>query len=177
MESKITRCKVIHKPPAEPFICFEFANREDADTFRKLEDKRLDNYVLIVKKPKSLTANNYMWQLCEKIARKTGLTKDDIYRQAIREVGAFTEGVFSREDAEQIERTWGEGHIGWFTERYDGMCNTVAMRLYHGSSLYSGEQMSRLVDFVVDEAKSLGIETLPPAELERLNQLWQQMVT
>jgi hypothetical protein len=32
--------------------------------------------------------------------------------------------------------------------------------------------MSRLINYVVEEAKDLGIETLPPKELEALKRSW-----
>jgi hypothetical protein len=42
-----------------------------------------------------------------------------------------------------------------------------------GSSEYDTAEMAKFIDAVVLEAKELGIETLPPAELERMKSLWQ----
>ena len=180
METKVKKIKIIHRPPSLPCIWFQVPSSEALNDFSALEEENLDGYTLELKKRrnKSLTANAYMWQLCEKIAKKTGVTKDDIYRKAVRDVGVFTEGVFRSEDIENIERTWGKGHIGWFVERYDNINSPMAaVRLYHGSSLYDGEQMRRLVDYVVSEAKDLKIDTMTPAEIERLKQLWSESGT
>ena len=41
-----------------------------------------------------------------------------------------------------------------------------------GSHTYDTAEMSRLIDGTVGEAKELGIETLPPDELERMKSAW-----
>ena len=46
------------------------------------------------------------------------------------------------------------------------------MRLYKGSSIYDREEMRYLIDYIVDEAHYLGIETMTPDEIERLKILW-----
>ena len=43
---------------------------------------------------------------------------------------------------------------------------------YYGSSTYNTTEMSRLIDYVVDEAKELGIETLPPEQLNAMKESW-----
>jgi hypothetical protein len=42
-----------------------------------------------------------------------------------------------------------------------------------GSHTYDTKEMARLIDGVVYEAKSIGIETLSPDELERMKSLWK----
>ena len=46
--------------------------------------------------------------------------------------------------------------------------------VYYGSSTYDTKQMSALIDSLVQEAQALGIETLPPAEIARLNSQWEE---
>lgn len=46
-------------------------------------------------------------------------------------------------------------------------------RVMRGSSTYDSKEMSILIDGVVSEAKELGIETMPPEELERMINSWQ----
>ena len=43
------------------------------------------------------------------------------------------------------------------------------------SHLYNSEEMARLIDGTVTEAKELGIETLPPLEIKRLQDEWESM--
>lgn len=53
------------------------------------EDKEYTIKLDKVRKKRSLNANGYMWELCEQIAGKLGITKEDVYRQAIKDVGVF----------------------------------------------------------------------------------------
>ena len=50
--------------------------------------------------------------------------------------------------------------------------DTVKMAFLRGSHTYNTAEMARLIDGTVDEAKALGIETLTPAELERMKSTW-----
>jgi hypothetical protein len=55
------------------------------------------------------------------------------------------------------------------------MDNGKLYRVYivmKGSHTYDTKQMSVLIDGTVGEAKDLGIETLPPHELERMKSQW-----
>ena len=44
--------------------------------------------------------------------------------------------------------------------------------LYHGSSVYNAEEMARLIDCLVDDAKQIGVETRPQWEVDALLQEW-----
>ena len=44
--------------------------------------------------------------------------------------------------------------------------------LYSGSSEFDTAQMSRLIDNIVQDAKALGIETMPPKDLDALLEHW-----
>lgn len=175
MEIRVSKLKIVWKPPSPPCIWFQVPSGEALNDFLTIEGKQLDGYVLTLTKrrKKSLTANAYMWQLCEKIAVKIDVTKEDVYKKAIREVGSFTDGVFSKTDAEDVQKSWSLNGIGWFAEQHGTFGDMVAVRLYQGSHIYDGDQMRRLIDYVVDEAKELGIETMTPNEIEKLKQLWK----
>lgn len=45
---------------------------------------------------------------------------------------------------------------------------------YYGSSTYDTDEMARLIDEIVNEAKELGIETMPPEELDCLIKSWRR---
>ena len=45
-------------------------------------------------------------------------------------------------------------------------------KIYRGSHTYDTKEMSVLIDGTVADAKELGIETLPPAELARMKERW-----
>jgi hypothetical protein len=44
--------------------------------------------------------------------------------------------------------------------------------VYKGSSEFDTKEMSIFIDGIVSEAKELGIETMTPNEIARLNGLW-----
>ena len=46
--------------------------------------------------------------------------------------------------------------------------------MLRGSSTYDTSEMSKLIDGLVSECQELGIETIPPKEIERMMQLYEQ---
>ena len=46
-------------------------------------------------------------------------------------------------------------------------------KIYRGSHTYDSKEMSALIDGTVADAKELGIETMTPAEIERMVNAWQ----
>lgn len=50
---------------------------------------------------------------------------------------------------------------------------TFFYRVYRGSHTYSTEEMSILIDGVVQEAREQGIETMAQARIEKLKSLWK----
>ena len=49
----------------------------------------------------------------------------------------------------------------------------VFYKIYRGSHTYNSKEMSVLIDGTVADAKELGIETMPPDEIERIKALWK----
>jgi hypothetical protein len=179
MELKVRQLKTTYSPPSLPVIYFQLEKNQDYSDFVKLEGEILDGYILSLKKPKkkSLTANNYMWQLCEKIAQRTRMTKEEVYKHAVRQVGVWNDISTIPEALEPLLTGWERNGIGWFGETVYSGNGQVIVRLYSGSSVYDGDQMRRLIDFVVDAAEELKITTLTPKEIERLKSLWGEKVT
>ena len=126
------------------------------------------------KKKRSLDSNAYFWILVDKLSQKLNIPKEDIYRNAIRNIGGVSEIVCVRDEAvEKLRSGWEKNGIGWQTDtmpsKIAGCTNVV---LYYGSSTYSQEQMTRLIDNIVQDCKAVGIETLTPVELARLTEGW-----
>lgn len=126
-------------------------------------------------KRRSLNANSYMWVLCEKIAKVTNTTREDIYRETIRQVGVYDDVAVASKASDRLVSGWNEKGIGWFAESFgESKVNGAdRIRLYYGSSIYDTPEMARLIDLIVMTAKDLGIETLTPDELERLKNSWK----
>lgn len=122
-----------------------------------------------IRRKRSVDANAYMWTLCDKIADAIRSTKEDVYREAIRHVGVFKDIAVQDHAADSLIEIWESRGVGWFSEQFDSKidgCKRV--RLYVGSHVYDTKEMSRLIDYIVQEAKELNIETLTPDELARL---------
>ena len=128
--------------------------------------------------PRSRNANSYCWLLCDKIASKLGgsYTKEDIYRRAVKDVGIYKlfEGL-KPDQAATLAAGWQKIGIGWVAEtdwEQDG--ETQWVRAYYGSSVYNRKQMSRLIDYIVEDAKSIGVPTDPTEKIESLLREWEE---
>lgn len=135
--------------------------------FSAVYDKYGENDINVeVKKwsaKRSGAANRYMWVLADKIARKMRITKSEVYRNAIREIGGVSETFTIRNGAvDKFCRQWESQGIGWQTEviTSDETCSDVLV--YYGSSTFDREQMTQLIDNLVYDAESLGIDTDTP---------------
>ena len=127
------------------------------------------------KKQRSLDANAYCWVLIDKLSEKLNVSKTEIYRQAIKEIGGNSETVCAPTKAvNKVCEGWKHNGIGWQTETFkskiDGCTNVI---LYYGSSSYNTNQMSMLIDNIVQDCKALDIETLTPKELQALKDGWK----
>ena len=136
-----------------------------------LEDGKTYTVEIKEKKEKrSREANAYCFTLIDKLAAKLNMPKNEIYRNAIKEIGGVSEIVCVKNEAvEKLRRVWAKNGLGWQTDvipsKINGCTNVI---LYYGSSVYKTEQMSRLIDIIVNECKEQGIETLTPEEIARL---------
>lgn len=130
-----------------------------------------------VKKDRSLNANSYMWVLCERIADAVNSTRKEIYCQAVRECGPYVDLRIDAKAVNAFRRVWHDRGIGWTTDLFDAVSTEsgayVMVRAYYGSSTYDTKQMSRIIDFLVTEAKDLGLETMTPDELNHLKAEWE----
>lgn len=143
--------------------------------FDELKDSPIEFTIKKFRNKRSLDANAYAWVLMDRIASKLRISKADVYREAIRDIGGVSETVCVRDGAvEKLRAGWAKQGLGWQTDtmpsKIEGCTNVV---LYFGSSTYDSKQMSDLIDRLISEAKELGIETLTPQELDRLKGGWE----
>lgn len=150
-------------------ISFE-ADKRLAEAFNNLPDKPLVLTIKEYRPKRSLDANAYFWTLCDKVAEKLNTTKEEIYKEKIKECGVF-EIVPLRNDAvERYTAMWGKNGLGWFCEvlgasKLQGYTNVIT---YFGSSTYNSKEMSRITDSLLEDCKELGIQTITPAELQKM---------
>lgn len=123
---------------------------------------------------RSLDANAYFWVLVDRLAEKTRISKTDIYRNYIREIGGNHEMVCVIDSAvEKLRSGWEHNGLGWQTDTMPSKIpNCTNVILYYGSSTYNTRQMSHLIDMAVQDCAEQGIETLPPEKLAGMMEEW-----
>lgn len=137
-------------------------------------DKQYSLTIKEHKKKRSLDANAYAWVLLDKLAAVIHESKEAIYKSYIKEIGGNSELVcIKTEAAESLRAGWSRNGLGWQSDtmpsKLPGCTNVI---LYYGSSVYDTEQMSRLIDLIVQDCNIFGIDTKDPEELEKLLTEW-----
>ena len=121
---------------------------------------------------RSLDANAYCWVILQKIAEVLHQDKWNVYLEMLGKYGVFTHIIVKPNVVDKVKEEWrtvkelGEVSVNGVTG--------IQLQCYFGSSTYNTKEMSVLIDGIVYEAKELGIETLPPDELERMKIEWNQ---
>lgn len=133
---------------------------------------RLSKY----RRKRSLDSNAYAWVLMDKLSEKLGITKEQIYRQYIKEIGGVSETIcIKTEGVQKLCDAWHKNGLGWMTDTFPsdtkGYTNVI---LYYGSSTYDTRQMSRMIDMITNDCKEQGIETENPEELRALLASWDR---
>lgn len=143
---------------------------------RKHKNRLYDLEVKEHREKRSLDANAYAWVLIHKLAAVMRLTPEEVYLNAVLNVGDnFTPMCVRLQDVERFKRSWQSNGLGWPVldlgiSQVPGCRNLMA---YHGSSTFDTAQMSRLIDGLVQDCKALDIETLSEEKLSLLKEAWQ----
>ena len=125
---------------------------------------------------RSLSANAYFHVLCQKVAEKTSQSLTEVKNQIISDYGQTDIDmgtIILRDDIDWRKIQGLHLHPTMATRVLD---NGKLYRVYYvmrGSHTYDSKEMSRLIDGMVQEAKAVGVEVLPPAEIERMMKLWK----
>lgn len=141
-----------------------------------LQGKELQAEIKPYKKRRSRNANAYMWELCTEISEATGISKEDVYRETIRQMNVYRDfPPMTEKEARTFQIGWGKLGTGWMTEQVDYAEDgeRKIIRAYFGSSTYNTKQMSRLIDLLVQEAEELGITVISDKERALLVDEWK----
>ena len=122
------------------------------------------------KQKRSLNANSYAWQLIGQIGNALRESKEDIYFDMLKSYGQGGTVSIEERFVENFKRTY-KYHESLGKSELKGK-TFEHFRFWVGSSEYNTEEMSILIDGIVQEAKQLDIETLTPIELARLKDEW-----
>lgn len=152
-------------------ITFEINDLPTSEAQELCQIGNLNIDVSKFKKKKSKDANAYMWVLIQQIAEATHSDKWSVYLQMLQRYSREFTFVICKENA--VERLKGlyRTCIDLGEVKVNGM-EGHQIQVYFGSSTFDSRAMSVLIDGVVSECKELGIETLPPKQLERIVNEW-----
>lgn len=160
-----------------PVLTLE-VNENTETLFRIFEElktaEKLSIKITKYTKKRSLDANAYCWVLIGKIAEKTNVPREEVYRSAIKEIGGNYDVVCAQDKAvESLRESWSKNGIGWITDTFpskiEGCTNVV---VYYGSSSYDSQQMCRLINILVQDCEQLGIEVKSQEEIDSLLSSW-----
>ena len=145
---------------------------ELSEALSKGKALRLD--LSVWRQRRSLSANAYLWVLCQRIAEKmgNGLSKEDVYRQQVHQVGCFEAVEIRKEAWPSLQQHWQRQGLGYQVELVDEGQETVTALCYFGSSVYDSKEMSLLLEAVIQECRNLGIETRPEEEIQAMLGEW-----
>lgn len=160
-----------------PKITILLEQRESISSLEEIKEDKLSIEIKKYRKQRSLDANAYCWVLCDKIAKKLTVNdavilKEDIYKDAISHIGSFEPMIVEEKAFENFKRIWEKQGLGFLVKEVSRKDKCIKVFGYYGSSTYNSKEMSLLIELLVEEAKSLGIETKPQAEIDSLLKQW-----
>lgn len=155
-------------------ITFSVNEKSALSEIDKIKDcEKLSIKAVKHRNKRSLDSNAYAWVLMQKLAEAVNSDRWSIYLEMLKKYSREFTFVICKEKAidklKELYRTCidlGEVDV-------NGM-QGHQMQVFFGSSSFDTKAMSVFIDGIVSECKELGIETLPPNELERMKAAWGQ---
>lgn len=149
-----------------------------------LQEKILAITLKQYREKRSLNANAYYWRLVGEMAAYMKHPQQVVHNELLRSYGTldtvegenlmiFIPDTFEAEEKVLMQETYHLKPTSMTKITDDGR----AFRAYlviKGSHEYDTQEMSRLIDGAVSEAKQMGLETLPPDEIERMMAAYEE---
>ena len=139
-----------------------FTTRSDPRViFDLLKDQEISVEIKKASKARSKTANDFMWAMCSDIGKalRPPVPKDEVYRRAIRDVGEYEPLPIRADAVETFCERWSSKGTGWFAEVIDDskLKGYKLVFAYYGSSTYTSEELSRVIDYLRQDMENMGI--------------------
>lgn len=146
--------------------------------FDNLKDIELDIEIKKHREKRSLDANAYFHVLCQKIAEKMGLTLEEIKVTLVEDYGTLARDEEGGKIGFKLPSNIDVKTIYKYTKCFDvreenGKLFSCYL-VYKETHNMTTEEMGRLIDGTIYEAKQLGIETDTPEEIARFKALWRE---
>ena len=141
--------------------------REAMRLVDKSNGKTYELTAKIFRKARSIPANAYFHKLCNSLAAVLGVDDDEMKVHLVLKYGTVAEkdGV---PVTITIPKTVNVQDFYRYARWIEGDEYTDTYMLYKQTHTLDGSEFSRLISGTVEDCAELGIETLPPAELEAM---------
>ena len=152
---------------------------EEPGDIEKLTNKRLRIKITEYKEKRSLDANAYFHVLCDKLRHKLKMSMARCKNHLIADYGQI---MYLEDSIPLIYKTNAppeyiaeleEPHLLLVKTEVEKGKEVYFYRMYRGSHTYNTKEMSQLIDGTIEECKAQGIETMTPAQIERMLTAWQ----
>ena len=126
-----------------------------------LRDKELSVEIKPWAEKRTKTQNAYFWALLGELARKLGIKKEDAYRHYIRDYGRYECIPVKDEAVPRFIAAWQKNGLGWICERIreSKLKGYSTMIAYYGTSTYTTEEMSEILEPLIQDCNEQGIAT------------------
>lgn len=117
------------------------------------------------KEKRSLSQNAYAWKLITELGNVLRKSKEEVYMQMLKDYGQST-----------IILVAGEINVIGYLKYYEKVKELkknnrtfIEYKVYKGSSEFDSKEMSIFIDGIIQECQNVGIETMTPDEVARLD--------
>lgn len=137
------------------------------------KDKPLQVEITVKRKKRSLTANAALWAMLQDLAVAHKTTAEEIYLKALRDYGFYEDIAIVPSAAHRLQLNYRivepTGDVV-----YGARGRMEVYKCWPGSSTYNTKQFSHLLDMVIEDAKSEGIDFISEADKALLMEEWEQ---
>lgn len=114
----------------KPKILLVLNERECLPSLEELKEDKLSIEIKKHKNKRRLDANAYMWVLISKIEEKVNVSKDIVYKDAIKNIGVYEVIPVKNEAVDRFIEAWTKNGLGWICEttksKLEGYTNILA---------------------------------------------------
>lgn len=150
-------------------LIFDVNPEDITDSMIKLDQKEVVLEIKKKTKKRSINANNYLWMLCSLIAADIQTDKDSVYEQMLRRYGQYVDIECDSAIAPKVQSLFRVSENLMDGYEHPGK---VTIRGYRGSHSYNSKEMATLINGVVSECASMGIDTWSEEEVQNLLSGW-----
>ena len=116
------------------------------------------------KEKRSLSQNSYAWKLIMELANILRKSKEEVYLQMLKDYGQSEIVVI-------LSTVNPHGYFKYYDKVRDVIIKGnqfTQYKIYKGSSEYDSKEMSIFIDGIIQECQNVGIDTMTPDEIARL---------